>query len=213
MLGNITAGGEVIGNLDGTERRYFLKDHVGSVRTTVDRNGNVVGHDDYYPFGLAMPGRSSNSSNPNDDYKFTGYELDNEARLTMYHAGARGYDPILGRFMQIDRFYHKYPSLSTYQYAANNPLYFTDINGDSLYVEHTYRTGFLGIFGKKVTERAIYRGGTWYNAGTNDVASSTNRTMNRLMSQAGDGISAHAGCRRRCHYRCQLYYRGCKFCR
>ena len=56
MLGNITAGGEVIGNLAGGERRYFLKDHLGSVRTTVDRNGNIVGRDDYYPFGLAMPG-------------------------------------------------------------------------------------------------------------------------------------------------------------
>ena len=65
------AGGEIIGNLAGGRPRYFLKDHVGSVRTTVDRNGNVVGHDGYCPFGLAMPGRSSNSSNPNDDYKFT----------------------------------------------------------------------------------------------------------------------------------------------
>ena len=45
------AGGEVIGNLAGSKRRYFLKDHLGSVRTTVDRNGNVVGHDDYYPLG------------------------------------------------------------------------------------------------------------------------------------------------------------------
>ena len=83
MLGNITAGGEVIGNLAGGERRYFLKDHLGSVRTTVDRNGNVVGRDDYYPFGLAMPGRSLNSANPNDHYKFTGYELDDEAGLTV----------------------------------------------------------------------------------------------------------------------------------
>ena len=135
MLGNITAGGEIIGNLAGGGRRCFLKDHVGSVRTTVDRNGNIVGHDDYCPFGLAMPGRSSNSANPNDDYKFTGYEKDDEAGLNIYHAGARGYDPVLGRFMSIDRFYFKYPSLSTYQYAANNPLYFVDVNGDSINVK------------------------------------------------------------------------------
>ena len=132
MLGNITAGSEVIGNLAGGERRYFLKDHLGSVRTTVDRNGNIVGRDDYYPFGLTMPWRSSNSSNPNDDYKFTGYEQDGEARLALYHAGNRMYDPILGRFMQIDRFYDKYPNMSTYQYAANNPINFIDVNGDSI---------------------------------------------------------------------------------
>ena len=132
MLGNITAGGEIIGNLAGGERRYFLKDHLGSVRTTVDRNGNIVGRDDYYPFGLAMPWRSSNSSNPNDDYKFTGYELDDEAGLTVYHAGARGYDPVLGRFMQIDP-KHDHPALiglSPYNYALNNPMKYNDPDGE-----------------------------------------------------------------------------------
>ena len=132
MLGNITAGGEVIGNLAGGERRYFLKDHVGSVRTTVDRNGNVVGRDDYYPFGLTMPRRSSNSANPNDDYKFTGYELDDEAGLTVYHANARGYDPVLGRFNQIDPKYSLYPGWSTYQYGLNNPLLYTDPTGECI---------------------------------------------------------------------------------
>ena len=134
MLGNITAGSEVIGNLAGGERRYFLKDHLGSVRTTVDRNGNIVGRDDYYPFGLTMPWRSSNSSNPNDDYKFTGYELDNEARLDLYHAGARGYDPVLGRFMQVDPMSHLYPGISTYAYVANNPLLFVDPTGETIEV-------------------------------------------------------------------------------
>ena len=131
MLGNITAGGEVIGNLAGSERRYFLKDHLGSVRTTVDRNGNVVGRDDYYPFGLTMPWRSSNSSNPNDDYKFTGYELDNEARLTMYHAGARGYDPVINRFWQIDPLFDQgaQNGWSPYHYTMNNPLNRIDPTG------------------------------------------------------------------------------------
>ena len=133
---NILAGGEIIGNLAGDERRYFVKDHLGSVRTTVDRNGNVVGRDDYYPFGLTMPRRSSNSANPNDDYKFTGYEKDDEARLDLYHAGARGYDPVLGRFNQVDRFYDKYPFISPYSYTLNNPVNFTDITGDTVDVSH-----------------------------------------------------------------------------
>ena len=132
MLGNITAGGEVIGNLAGG--RYFLKDHVGSVRTTVDRNGNIVGRDDYYPFGLTMPWRSSNSSNPNDDYKFTGYEKDDEAGLTVYHAGARGYDPVLGRFMQIDPHHFNYPGISSYAYVGNNPLIYSDPTGKDWYL-------------------------------------------------------------------------------
>ena len=107
MLGNITAGGEVI--------------------------GNVVGRDDYYPFGLTMPWRSSNSSNPNDDYKFTGYEKDDEARLDLYHAGARGYDPVLGRFNQVDPLADQFPHVSSYAYGNNNPLRFTDPTGMAPY--------------------------------------------------------------------------------
>ena len=148
MLGNITAGGEVIGNLAGSERRYFLKDHLGSVRTTVDRNGNVVGRDDYYPFGLAMPGRSSNSSNPNDDYKFTGYELDDEAGLTVYHANARGYDPVLGRFNQVDRRYDKYPGISSYAYVLNNPVGLTDVTGDTVDISQVQKVYDNAVYGK-----------------------------------------------------------------
>ena len=131
MLGNITAGGEVIGNLAGGGRRYFLKDHLGSVRTTVDRNGNIVGYDDYYAFGLAMPWRSSNSSNPNDDYKFTGHEQDNEAGLNLMYAGARYSDPILGgRWLSIDPKAHLLPSWSPYAYALNNPVKYWDPDGE-----------------------------------------------------------------------------------
>ena len=172
MLGNIIAGGEIIGNLAGGGRRYFLKDHLGSVRTTVDRNGNIVGRDDYYPFGLAMPGRSSNSSNPNDDYKFTGYELDNEARLDLYHANARGYDPVLGRFLQIDRFYHKYPGISSYAYVLNNPVGLTDVTGDTVDIddrllqEARKRTGEQKVLVDMTDiEKSAYYFQKWYHEG------------------------------------------------
>ena len=147
MLGNIIAGGEIIGNLAGGGRRYFLKDHLGSVRTTVDRNGNIVGRDDYYPFGLVMPGRSLNSANPNNHYKFTGYELDNEAGLTVYHANARGYDPVLGRFLQIDPMAMHYPSLTPYNYVSNDPINYVDPTG-------MYRVGAVGRNSKGVLARA-----------------------------------------------------------
>ena len=129
MLGNITAGGEIIGNLAGDERRYFLKDHLGSVRTTVDRNGNIVGRDDYYPFGLAMPGRSSNSANPNDNYKFTGHERDNEAGLTLDYMGARMYDPAIARMLQVDPAHARAPGWTPYRYAFNNPMRYLDPDG------------------------------------------------------------------------------------
>jgi len=79
------------------------------------------------------PGRSQQQyGSPATDVKYTGYELNQEGELGLYHAGARLYDPVVGRFMQQDRFKDKYPSMTPYQYAANNPVLFIDVQGDSL---------------------------------------------------------------------------------
>lgn len=51
--------------------------------------------------------------------------------MNWYYFGARYYDPEIGRFLSVDRFAEIYPSLSSYQYARNNPLLFIDVNGDS----------------------------------------------------------------------------------
>jgi len=111
---------------------YYLTDHLGSVRVTVDDDGNSVGGDDYYPFGLQMPGRTQNASNPNDDAKFTGYLLEQDGDLGLYHAEARMYDPVIGRFMQVDPMSNLYPSSGPYTYALNNPLIYIDPTGETV---------------------------------------------------------------------------------
>lgn len=116
-------------SFEGFATRYFLKDHLGSTRAIVDDIGNHLASYDYYPFGLVMPGRSSNSANPNDNYKFTSHELDDEAGLDIYHMNARTYDPIIARFLQIDPLYNEFPAWSPYHYVYNNPLKFTDPTG------------------------------------------------------------------------------------
>ena len=113
---------------------YYLKDHLGSVRVTVDAEGVMVGYDDYYPFGQQIPGRSGNSGNPDDVFKFTSKELDEPTDL--YYFGARYYDPALGRWLSVDPMAEIYSSLSPYNYSANNPLVFIDPTGQSWFYYH-----------------------------------------------------------------------------
>ncbi|MFM7430999.1 MAG: RHS repeat-associated core domain-containing protein, partial [Flammeovirgaceae bacterium] len=93
----------------------------------------VVASDDYYPFGLAFNSYSRENTTP-QDYKYNGKEEQTELGLGWLDYGARMYQPELGRFFTQDRFADKYLDLTPYHYGANNPIFFNDINGDSLIV-------------------------------------------------------------------------------
>ena len=104
-------------------RHYFHNDYLGSARLMTDEGGDIVWARDYRPYG----DERNNSGNDDNPYKFTGKERDEEIGLD--YSWHRYYDYDLGRFTQIDPMFAKYPSLSPYQYAANNPLRFVDPNG------------------------------------------------------------------------------------
>ena len=48
--------------------------------------------------------------------------------------GARWYDPSVGRFTSIDRFVQDFSFQTPFAYAANDPIKFIDVNGDSVRV-------------------------------------------------------------------------------
>ncbi len=130
------AGGDNIGqvkiaNYSVTGRYYYLKDHLGSIRMTVDVNGNIVGYDDYYPYGMQMTGRSYTSS-ADQRYKFTEKELD--APDGLYYFGKRYYDPFRGQWLQVDPMVSKYPGTSPYDYVLSNPIRLVDPDGSVTYM-------------------------------------------------------------------------------
>jgi RHS repeat-associated protein len=94
------------------ESQYHITDHLGSPRVVFSRAGTVLSWTDYYPFGGILPGRSGTSAIDHDHIKFTGYEKESEGGLDTYHAEARGYDPVIGRFTSRDPLYDEYPSWS-----------------------------------------------------------------------------------------------------
>jgi RHS repeat-associated protein len=98
-----------------------------------------------------MPGRSSSSSTPDDDYKFTGHQRDAELDLDYSSPGrsrrvlARNYDPLIGRFMQVDPHYFNYTDMTPYAYVGNNPLIYTDPTGmdSTFYIRQTDQSANL----------------------------------------------------------------------
>ena len=114
---------------------YNLKDHLGNTRVSIDRYQGaprVIQEDEYYSFGLRKSTGGYDYSS-NNRYLYNGKEIQTDL-AHQYDYGARFYDPVIGRFNVIDRFAEKYYSMTTYQYGANNPIRYIDINGDSLYV-------------------------------------------------------------------------------
>ncbi|MGI6339283.1 MAG: RHS repeat-associated core domain-containing protein [Bacteroidales bacterium] len=136
----ISPEGRVVKNGSNWDYEYNLTDHLGNVRIVIHKGSNglaeVVQERHYYPFGMEMSTLSSDTST--NKYLFNGKELQNNllggVNLDWYDYGARFYDPQIGRFHTQDRFAEKYWDFSPYQYAANNPMLFIDVNGDSINV-------------------------------------------------------------------------------
>src|SRR5690606_8582578 len=63
------------------------------------------------------------------NYKYNGFEYQDELGLNWYDYGARNYDPALGRWMNVDPLAHRYSTITPYNYGVNNPIFFIDIDG------------------------------------------------------------------------------------
>jgi HAMP domain-containing protein len=128
---DLVKSGRVLG-----EKNYELNNHLGNVLAVVSdkklagNEADIVSTSDYYPFGMTMPGRSSNSTEYR--YGYTGHEKDDEVSGTGNHLafGDYGYDPRLGRRWRPDPKSTLLPHLTSYLYSLNSPLQVIDFDGE-----------------------------------------------------------------------------------
>ncbi len=116
-----------LGHITSAMHYYYLKDHLGSIRMTVNNNGKVVSYNDYYPYGSIMPMRSMNMAMADERYKFIGKEQDAETGYDWF--GVRGYNSLGGSFLVVDPLASSMPGWSPYQYTFDNPIRLKDPSG------------------------------------------------------------------------------------
>jgi len=128
------------------EKFFELSNHLGNVLVTVsdrkygvDQNSDgiydyytadVASANDYYPFGMQMPGRKY-AGTSGYRYGFNGKENDNEVKGegNQQDYGMRVYDPRAGKFLSVDPLKKSYPFYSPYHFAGNSPIKNLDVDG------------------------------------------------------------------------------------
>jgi RHS repeat-associated protein len=89
---------------------------------------NVIQYNEYYPFGLQTANSWTRTTATGNNFLYNeASELNTTSGL--YDLPYRTYDPVLGRMNGVDPMASKYGSLTPYNYAANDPVYWTDPSG------------------------------------------------------------------------------------
>ncbi|MFQ9642203.1 MAG: RHS repeat domain-containing protein [Coprococcus phoceensis] len=121
--------GNVAAYEENGERNYYLQDELGSPLRIEDESGFTRETYGYGAFGEDLYGNQGVLQ----VFGYTGYQRDNVAGT--YYAQAREYQAEVGRFVSEDFVGgvtgHSY-SINKYQYCAENPLAYIDLNGKFL---------------------------------------------------------------------------------
>jgi RHS repeat-associated protein len=118
-------------NTDGVGE--FIIDNFSLVKAcpTYQQVADVISAQDYFPFGMIMPGRSYQGS---EDYRYgyQGSEKDDgvSGSGNSYTTHFRQLDPRLGRWWSVDPKTELLPSESPYLSMGGNPVLYNDIRGD-----------------------------------------------------------------------------------
>ncbi len=121
---------------------FQFKDHLGNIRLSysdddlngsIDPNDEIIEESNYYPFGLKHNGYNTTVTGSGNSlaqkWSFLGQERIDDLNLNWLTFRYRNYMRDLGRFFGVDPVSADYVSISTYQFAHNNPIWKIEIEG------------------------------------------------------------------------------------
>ena len=121
-------------NKTSRHRYKSTNDSLSIIGAVVNQNDSIEEINHYYPYGTLF-GESTGLANTVQPYKYSGKELDRMHGLDMYDYGARLYDPMLGRWGQVDNRAEDYYPYTPYEYCLFNPINNIDPDGNSVWTK------------------------------------------------------------------------------
>ncbi len=105
---------------------------------------------DYYPFGMQMPGRNGTISGGEYRYGFQGQEKGDEIRGegNSVNYKYRMHGPRIGRFFAVDPLSPKYPWNSPYAFSENNVIASVELEG----LESSVQINFVNSEGLRTAD-------------------------------------------------------------
>jgi len=127
--------GRVLNNSGTLTSEYVITDQQGNARVSFNNTGTggtakVVQENSYYGFGMVMPGSTVAGDNKNLYNGGSEWQNDYSSMPDYYQTYYRNYDAELGRFIGVDPVAESAESMTSYQYAGNNPVMMNDPVGD-----------------------------------------------------------------------------------
>ncbi len=83
----------------------------------------------FYPFGMEQQERSASAGNTRWGYNGMLKDNDIKGEGNSYDYGERWYDPRIGRFLRIDKFFKCFPDWNPYRFGFCNPIFYIDSLG------------------------------------------------------------------------------------
>jgi RHS repeat-associated protein len=126
------------------------------------------------------------NSSWNAPYTFSGKEKDAETGYGYF--GARYYDSGLSIWLYVDPMSDKYPSMSPYNYCANNPVILVDPDGRRIKIYYTE----VDQFGKTIHKAFIFNGKNHSKAPNNPYVQNFLKAYDYNIKNGGGGKTKEA---------------------